>query len=141
MPVSVSVSSVDWVRAVVFSGTVTDNDLAAANDSIARCLLDPSMDLLVDTTGVDAIAARLDVLRAIASRRTQDARRAGVNMPRIAVVAPKAAVFGVARMYEAIRESASGAAGYFVCRTIAEARQWLGLSDEASAGSPLLIHA
>src|SRR5687767_1481336 len=41
MPMSVSVSSIEWVRQVVFTGVVTDNDLAAAYDIAARCLLDP----------------------------------------------------------------------------------------------------
>jgi hypothetical protein len=132
MPVSVSVSSMEWVRHVVFSGTVTDNDLVAAYDSTARCLLDPSMDLLVDTTGVERIAATTETLRKLATRRGDDARRAGVAAPRVAVVAPNATVLGLARMYEAIRESAIGVARYFACRTIAEARGWLGLVDDSA---------
>lgn len=141
MPVSVSVSSLEWVRLVVFSGTVTDTDVVAAYDSAARCLLDPSMDLLVDTTGVERVAATTETLRTLASRRSDDARRAGTALPRVAVVAPNAAVFGVARMYEAIRESAAGVSGYFACRTIAEARRWLGLLDEPSGLPTHLAHA
>jgi hypothetical protein len=141
MPVSVSVSSVDWVRNVVFTGAVTDKDLAAAYDAVARCLLDPSMDLLIDTTGVEQVPATTDGLRALASRRRQDALRAGVALPRVAVVAPDASAFGVGRMYEAIREAASAAGNYFVCRSIAEARQWLGRSDGASAALLLPAHA
>lgn len=131
MPVSVSVSSMEWVRHVVFSGTVTENDLAVAYDSTARCLLDPSMDLLVDTTRVERVAATRATLEALASRRSADARRAGIALPRVAVVAPNAAIFGIARMYESIRESASGVANYVACRTLEEARRWLGLVDEA----------
>lgn len=141
MPVSVSVSSMEWVRHVVFSGTVTDKDLAAAYDSAARCLLDPSMDLLVDMTGVERVAATSATLEALAERRSADARRAGVAIPRVAVVAPNAAVFGIARMYESIRESASGVANYFACRTLPEARRWLGLVDEAGDASIRLAHA
>jgi hypothetical protein len=141
MSVSASVSSIEWVRHIVFAGTLTDNDLNAAYDTVARCLLDPSMDLLVDTSGVERITATPDALRTLASRRKQDAVRAGATLPRVAVVAPDARVFGVARMYEAIRESASGAANYFVCRTVAEARQWLGLSDGENAAPLLFAHA
>ena len=141
MPVSVSVSSMEWVRHVVFSGTVTDTDVAAAYDSAARCLLDPSMDLLVDTTGVERVAATTETLEKLAARRSADARRAGIALPRVAVVAPNAAVFGVARMYESIRESATGAANYFACWTLAEARRWLGLVDGMSDVSIRLAHA
>jgi hypothetical protein len=138
MPVSVSVSSIEWVRHVVFTGVVTDHDLAAAYDVAARCLLDPSMDLLVDTTGVECLATTSEGLRTLASRGTRDALQAGVALPRVVVVAPNSRVFGVACMYEAPRESASGAATYVVCRTIAEARRWLGLSNDPSA-VPLLL--
>jgi hypothetical protein len=141
MPVSVSVSSIEWVRHVVFTGTLTDGDLIAVYDVAARCLLDPSMDLLVDATGVERMAATTEALRELASRRRRDMLRADIALPRVAVVAADPGVLGTARMYEALRESADGAARYFVCRTMAEARQWLGLSDGASAGIPALVHA
>ena len=139
MPVSVSVSSMEWVRHIVFSGTVTDTDVAAAYDSAARCLLDPSMDLLVDTTGVERVATTTEALEQLASRRGADSAHAAV--PRVAVVAPNAAVLAVARMYESIRESATGAANYFACTTLAEARRWLGLVDGTSDVSIRLAHA
>jgi SpoIIAA-like len=141
MSVSASVSSIEWVRHIVFAGTVTENDLNAACDTVTRCLLDPSMDLLVDTTGVERVAATTDALRTLASRRREDALRAGATPPRVAVVAPDARVFGIARMYEAMRDSASGVANYFVCRTLAEARRWLGLSDGMSSASLPFVRA
>jgi hypothetical protein len=141
MSVSVSVSSLEWVRHVVFSGTVTDKDLAAAYDSAARCLLDPSMDLLVDMTGVERVAATTATLEALASRRTADARDGGIAIPLVAVVAPNPAAFGIARTYETIRESASGVANYFACKTLGEARRWLGLVDETGDVSIGLAHA
>lgn len=135
MPVSVSVSSLEWVRHFVFSSVVSDDDLAAAYQTIGRCLLDPSMDLLVDATGVERVAVTQDGLRNLALRRTRDAQRAGTALPRVVVVAPDPSVFGVARMCEAFRESESGSTRYIVCRTNEQARRWLGLSDEPSVAA------
>ena len=128
MPISVSVSSIDWVRHFVFTGMVSDADILAAYNVVAQCLLDPSMDLLVDTAGVERIAVTEDGLRTLV-RRARDARADGVALPRIVVVAPNPRVFDVARKYQSAPESAAHCSRFMVCQTMEQARALLGLSQ------------
>lgn len=130
MPVSVSVSAAEWVRHVVFSGTVTDADVIAAYRVIGGCLLDPSMDVLVDASAVGKVAVTSEGLRTLADRCAQDAERLGAKPPRLAILAPRADVLGVARLRETLRASDNGSDGYFICRAMVEARRWLGLDEE-----------
>ena len=141
MPVSVSVSSVEWVRHVAFTGVVGDDDLVAAYGLMTRCLLDPSMDVVVDATRIERLAVTSDGLRNQEVRRARDARRDGGALPRVVVIAKDTGVFGHARMLETLRESEGGRNRYSVCRTMADARCWLGLSDEPSAASLRFEHA
>jgi hypothetical protein len=128
MPISVSVSSVDWVRHFAFTGTVSDADILAAYNVVTQCLLDPSMDLLVDTAGVENVAVTNDGLRTLAARCARDARDGAVALPRIVVVAPDSRVFSVAQKLRAAPESEAHCSRFMVCQTMEQARALLGLT-------------
>jgi hypothetical protein len=132
MPISVSVSSIDWVRHFVFTGIVSDADILAAYNVVAQCLLDPSMDLVIDTTGVERVAITDNGLRTLAVRRARDAYGDGVALPRMVVVAPDARVFAVAQKYESALQSEAHRGRCLVCRTMEEARSFLGLAQVAN---------
>ncbi len=137
MPISVSISAVEWVRHVVFTGVVSDDDVVEIYRAISRCLLDPSMDLLVDATRVRGVAVTPEGLRrlTLAGQGTHSTQGQGAALPRVAVVAADAGVIGAARLYDTFRASESDSSRSSVSRTMADARRWLGLSDEPSVAA------
>jgi hypothetical protein len=117
------------IRYVVGRGTLTDRDLLEAmGDALADPAFDPAADNLVDMTGVEQFdvtptgACRLADVIYMCARPAP----AGVR-PRVACVAPDDDSFAVLRMYEVYRERQGSTSRYFVCRTMEEARCWLGL--------------
>jgi hypothetical protein len=131
MPISVSVSSIDWVRHIAFTGIISDNDILAAYNVIAQCLLDPSMDVLVDTAGVESVAVTDVGLRTLAARRARDAHGGDVVLPRVAVIAPSTRVFDIARTYQSTPDCAAQCSRFMVCQTLEQARALLGLTHVA----------
>jgi hypothetical protein len=134
MPITVHVDPSLRVRYAAASGVVTDADvLEGYGEVLADPAYDPSIDQLFDGSAIE----RLEVTPAAVMRLAELVARAdraiapGVR-PRVAIVAPADAAFGLARMYEAYRESQQSPKQYFVCRTAEDARRWLGIPDPPS---------
>ena len=130
MPIVVEVDQTYRVRYAAASGVLTDADvLEGYGGVLADPAYDPGLDMVFDCTGIE----RFDVAPATITRIADLVARADRAIPpgahpRAAIVAPADIAFGMARMYQARRESQHAARQYFVCRTMEEARSWLGLS-------------
>jgi hypothetical protein len=117
------------LRYAVARGTLTDRDILEAwGDALADPAYNPAVDSLVDMTAVERFevtplgAQRLaDVMAMCAPEPAPGVR------PRVACVAPSDDAYDVLRLYERYRERQGALARFFVCRSIAEARCWLGL--------------
>lgn len=132
MPVSTWVDDPERVRYIAFSGILSDEDVATSFQMVAEPGGDPHMDLIVDTSAVDEIRATAKGLQGVAGQRSRDAKRNIGPPSRVAIVAPADAVYGMARMYASYREAAATTSQYHICRTMAEAREWLGLREQES---------
>jgi hypothetical protein len=132
VPIVVEVDQRRRVRYASASGVLTDADVL---EGYAGVLADPTydatLDMVFDCTAVECLAVapatikRIAELVALADRAIPP----GVH-PRAAIVAPADVAFGMARMYQARRESQDAARQYFVCRTMEEARCWLGVAGD-----------
>jgi hypothetical protein len=136
MPIRIRVDPARRVSYTTATGVITDADLREVCASmLANPDYDPSADHLFDGNGIE----RLEVTPATVQEAAQlfasaDHRISTGACPRVAIVAPADATFGVARMYEAYREmQPSSPKRYLVCRTMEEARRWLGLPEEEPA--------
>ena len=117
------------LRRAVARETLTDRELLEAwGDALADPHYDPSCDNLVDMSGVERFevtprgAQRLaDVMAMCAEPPAPGVR------PRVAFVAPTVDAYDVLRMYEMYRERQGEPSRFFVCRSMEEARCWLGL--------------
>ena len=129
MPLRVWVDVETRVRYAVASGVVTDAEiLADYGGVVADAAYDPALDMVFDCSGIDQLAVGPMTLRRISElvARADRGIAPGVH-PRAAIVAPGDVAFGMARMYEAYREQQESPRRYLVCRTMGEARAWLGL--------------
>jgi hypothetical protein len=133
MPVVTWVDHAAGVRHIAFTGVLTDGDVAESYWMVADPDGDPAMDLLVETSGVERVDVTEEALRAVAGLRALDSRRPAPAPARVAVVAPADVMYNSARMYGAYRQEAGAVARYFVCRTMEEARRWLGLGGEGKS--------
>jgi hypothetical protein len=132
MPVSTWVNPTEGVRHITFTGVLSDGDVAESYWMVADPDGDPGMDLLIETTGVERVAVTADALRAVAGLRALDSRGEAPGPARVAVVAPSDFAYETARSYGSYREQVGSRARYFVCRTMEEARRWLGLPDKGA---------
>jgi hypothetical protein len=117
------------LRIAVGRGKLTDRELLEAwGDALADPSYDPTIDSLVDLTGVDEFAVTPSGVQRLADvmELCQQPLAPGVR-PKVACVAPDDRAFEVLRMYEVYRERQGSPARYFVCRSVEEARCWLGL--------------
>ena len=125
MPV---ISQVDSSLGVVFSmmqGVVTQEDIWSQIDRLnTDPAFQPSFNHLVDMRG----ATRFDVSEE--GMRTVSSHSVFNEKSRRAIVAERDEMFGVARMYQLLRETHKKPDQVRVFRTMEEARRWLGL-DEA----------
>jgi hypothetical protein len=132
MPVTVAVDAAERIRYTTMSGDVCETDLIAA---FMRAMddprIDPTLDQIVDMRGVQ----RLDVSAAGVWRLAQVVSAADPPdvARRVAIVASSDYLFGMARMYEALRATAAAPEVYQVFRDMAAAREWLGLGPEKAA--------
>lgn len=129
MPLDIWLDADQHLRRAVARGTLTDRDLLEAwGDALADPTYDPTADNLVDMSSVDRFevtpvgAQRLADVMAMCARPPAPGVR-----PRVALVAPSDDAFIVLRMYEMYRELQGSSSRHFVCRTMEEARCWLGL--------------
>ncbi len=132
MPISIRMDPARRVRYAVATGVITDADILEGYAGVlSDPAYDPSVDQIFDGNGIERIevtsAAIWEIAQLVA--RTDRAISAGVR-PRVAIVAPSDATFGLARMYQAYRELEPSPKQYLVCRTAEEARRWLGLPED-----------
>ena len=131
MPISFRVDRARRLRYATATGVITDADLLTI---LGAVLDDPdydaSLDQLFDGSGIEGLDVSTEAVREIAQRLgvADRAIPEGVR-PKTAIVAPTDAAFGLARMYQTYRGLEAPRKDYLVCRTIEEARAWLGLSD------------
>jgi len=132
VPIVVEVDQTRRVRYASASGVLTDADVL---EGYAAVLADPAydaaLDMVFDCSDVEWLAVAPSTIKQIAElvALADRAIPAGVH-PRAAIVAPADVAFGMARMYQARREAQDAPRQYFVCRTMAEARSWLGLAED-----------
>jgi hypothetical protein len=129
MPMDIWLDPNEHLRHAVARGTLTDRDLLEAwGDALADPAYDPGADNLVDISQVDRFEVTPHGARRLADVMAMCARPAPAGVrPRVACVAPDDDAFSVLRMYEMYRELQGSASRYFVCRSMEEARCWLGL--------------
>jgi hypothetical protein len=112
---------------VTCTGTVTDMEFIEHRKELeADQRLQVGYQLLVDLRKVAAIDISVDTFKMDAKNVKSSPRH---SHSRIAIVAPKEAVFGLARIYQVLNEE--GPRKVMVFHTMAEAEQWLGVSVES----------
>jgi hypothetical protein len=129
MPLEIFLDPDERLRIAVGRGRVTDRELLEAwGDALADPSYDPTVDNLIDMTGVEefAVTPRGAQRLAAVMELCQRPLAPGVR-PKVACVASDDRAFDVLRMYEMYRELQGSPAHYFVCRSVEEARCWLGL--------------
>ena len=115
------------VRVTTISGAITDAELL---DAYARVLaspeFDPTLDVLVDLSGVTRADVTADGLRVIAGFVAAAAAELR-ERPRVALVAPPSPLSHLAEHYVAAAEAQRARVEYRVFSDVAGAREWLGL--------------
>jgi len=122
MPIS---SQIDTSLGVIFSefqGVVTKEDISGQVEGFKTDpAFQPGFNHLIDTRGT----TRFDI--SIADMRVVSLHSTFNEKSRRAVVAEKDETFGIARMYQSLREAYEKPDQVRVFRDMAEARRWLGL--------------
>ena len=127
MPVTHHYDARARVLIVRLLGEVTDDDvLQYAREATESPVADPRHHELIDCREVEVPAARTQTLRRVA-RMFQEAERAPSGV-KIAFVTTSDAAYGLARMYQALRDLSPVEIRVF--REMVEARAWLGLPPE-----------
>jgi hypothetical protein len=129
MPLDIWLDAEERLRHTVGHGTLTDRDLLEAwGDALADPAYDPSADNLVDMSSVERFEVTPLGARRLADVMQMCARAPAPGVrPKVACVAPSDDAFTVLRFYEMYRELQGSQSRHFVCRTVEEARCWLGL--------------
>jgi hypothetical protein len=137
MPLTVRVDQALRVRYAVASGTVTDADvLDTYGGELVDPTFDPALDQIFDGRAIDRLEVTSEALRTLADLMVvvDGALPPGIH-PRVAIVVPTDVAFGLARMYQAYRESRGTPKQYYVCRSMDEARRWMQLPEGDSRES------
>ena len=109
-------------RIATYSGFVDDEDLRTAYDALlASGEFDPAMDVVSDLSEVTRYDVSAEGLRELA--RTFAPYNAAMAGARLAIVAPKDVIYGMARMFEILRSDAPQEIRIF--RDLEEAREWI----------------
>ena len=110
------------IRIAVFEGVVDDAELLGSYGSlVAQPDYDPTLNDLVDMRGVDRLEVSSASVRRLVEMFTPLDH--GEVVTRLAIVAPRDDVFGMARMYEILRSDAPEQIRVF--RDRPEAERWL----------------
>ncbi len=129
MPLEIFLDADEHLRVAVGRGKLTDRELLEAwGDALADPSYDSAADNLVDMTGVEEFEVTPTGVQRLADVMAlcQPLPKPGIR-PRVACVASNDRAYDVLRMYEMYRELQGSPAHYFVCRSLEEARCWLGL--------------
>ena len=132
MPISIRMDLARRVRYAIATGVITDADIL---EDYAGVLSDPAYDHSVDEIFDGKDIERLEITSATVWEIAQVVARTDRTIsqgarPKVAIVAPSDATFGLARMFQAYREAQRSPKQYLVCRTVDEAHRWLGLPDD-----------
>jgi hypothetical protein len=131
MPIRMQIDPVRKLSYTTATGVVTDAELRQLCASmLANPDYDPSVDHIFDGHGIERLEVTPGTVQEAAQLFARTDRR---RQPRVAIVAPADATFGIARMYEEYRAMLPSPKSYLVCRTMEEARRWLGLPDDEPA--------
>jgi hypothetical protein len=133
MPACYRQDSARGVLVVTLRGDVTDQDLLDLARKASRDPeIEPGQHELVDCREVEAISASTQCLRRVAEIYAESDR--ADDEVQVAIVAPRDAAYGVARMYQAFRTGSP--VDIQVFREMEQAEAWLGLAPggEASPG-------
>ena len=106
-----------------FEGVITDDDFIQCFRAIISLgIKEPKTNLLVDLSGIERIALQSETVRKAAAVF----KPLSMNLTRkVAIVAPRDEIYGVARMYQLLRTSSPSELNVF--RTAAGANEWLDL--------------
>jgi len=111
-----------------FSGILTDEDL----EEIAKALaaeqrVKPCLRELVDLRAVDSVEASPESLGTIIHVNIE--HREKYEGKKIAIVAPRELLYGLSKYFEVISDIDNAPFAINVVRTMAEAREWLHISE------------
>ena len=122
MPIISQINSSIGVIFSTFQGVVTKEDILAELHSFTvDPAFQPSFDHLVDIRGTTRLDLSSDDVRTISWHSTFNEKS------HRAIVAEKREIYGLARMYQILRETQEKPDEVQVFRTMEEARRWLGL--------------
>ena len=133
MPMRVRVDTELGLVVVVCAGVVTAEQFARHVAPLVEAPEHSLMPLtLVDTTAALRGDGPSTILVEHARRAAENIDDALEGGARVAIVATQDEFFGLARMYEMLREQSPVECQVF--RSLAEAEQWLGLSEDYESG-------
>lgn len=125
MPIHVRVDEAQALVEVEFAGELTDSDFI---ETVTRYLREPFTTLplgLFDLSGVTVMDVASASIREVA-RRAAEHVDSSLEEGKVAIVAPRDFLFGMARMYEILRDGSPVEVRVF--RERGEAESWLGLT-------------
>ncbi len=122
MPINSQIDSSLGVVFSTFHGVVTKEDISGQVEGFnTDSAFQPSFDHLIDARGATRFDLSSDDMRLVSMHSIFNEKS------RRAVVAEKDGMFGMARMYQLLREAHEKPDQVQVFRDMAEARRWLGL--------------
>ncbi len=120
MPSVIRVHGPSRVSYLVMTGVVNGDELVVAQRALTHAAdFDPAFGLALDLRAADDIQLTAKEMREVAMFSPLD------PLARLAILVRGDGAYGIARLYEAVRESQSAADVVQVCRTVDEAAQWL----------------
>ena len=122
MPINSQIDSSLGVIFSTFRGVVTKEDISGQVEGFKTDpAFQPSFNHLIDTRGTTRFDLSSQGMRLVSMHSIFNEKS------RRAIVAEKKEIFGIARMYQLLREVNNKPDRVQVFRTMAEARRWLGL--------------
>ena len=122
MPINSQIDSSLGVIFSTFQGVVTKDDISEEVESFRTDpAFQPNFNHIIDTRGATRIDLSIEGMREVSLHTVFNEKS------RRAIVAEEDGRFGIARMYELLRDAHDKPDQVQVFRTMAEARHWLGL--------------
>jgi len=107
-----------------FEGILTDDDfIRCFTEIVSISIEEPNTSLLVDLSGTERISVRSRTVRRAADLFKSLSKSV---TRKVAIIAPREEIFGMARMYELMRPPSPSDLTVF--RTATGAKEWLGVS-------------
>jgi hypothetical protein len=122
VPAIIRVHQASRVSYLVMTGIVNGDTLVTAQRALTHAAdFDPTFGLVLDMRAADDIQLTRKEMRQVALLSPLD------PSARLAILVRGDGAYGIARLYEIVRESQRGTAVVEVCRTVDEAARWLGV--------------